>query len=44
MVARFTVPAVMVLLVCVNVPALGLYHSLGFNEVYRYHYRRPPGA
>ncbi|TKB22001.1 MAG: GNAT family N-acetyltransferase [Mesorhizobium sp.] len=27
-----------------NVPALSLYRSLGFEEVYRYHYRRPPGA
>jgi len=27
-----------------NVPALALYRSLGFDEVYRYHYRRPPGA
>ena len=26
-----------------NVPALALYRSLGFDEVYRYHYRRPPG-
>ena len=25
-----------------NVPALALYQSLGFDEVYRYHYRRPP--
>jgi len=25
------------------VPALALYRSLGFEEVYRYHYRRPPG-
>ncbi|UJQ93846.1 GNAT family N-acetyltransferase [Mariluticola halotolerans] len=24
-----------------NVPALNLYRSLGFEEVYRYHYRRP---
>jgi N-acetylglutamate synthase len=24
-----------------NDPAIGLYTSLGFNEVYRYHYRRP---
>lgn len=27
-----------------NDPALGLYRSLGFREVYRYHYRRPQGA
>ena len=27
-----------------NAPALALYCSLGFAEVYRYHYRRPPGA
>jgi ribosomal protein S18 acetylase RimI-like enzyme len=27
-----------------NLPALSLYRSLGFEEVYRYHYRRPPGA
>ncbi|RWP27248.1 MAG: GNAT family N-acetyltransferase [Mesorhizobium sp.] len=27
-----------------NAPALALYRSLGFDEVYRYHYRRPPGA
>ncbi|MDX8499897.1 GNAT family N-acetyltransferase [Mesorhizobium sp. VK4C] len=27
-----------------NVAALSLYRSLGFEEVYRYHYRRPPGA
>lgn len=27
-----------------NVAALSLYRSLGFAEVYRYHYRRPPGA
>jgi ribosomal protein S18 acetylase RimI-like enzyme len=27
-----------------NEPALGLYRSLGFREVYRYHYRRPPAA
>ncbi len=24
-----------------NVPAINLYRSLGFEEVYRYHYRRP---
>lgn len=24
-----------------NLPALGLYHALGFSEVYRYHYRSP---
>ncbi|MDG4892772.1 GNAT family N-acetyltransferase [Mesorhizobium sp. WSM4976] len=27
-----------------NAPALSLYRSFGFEEVYRYHYRRPPGA
>ncbi len=27
-----------------NAPALSLYRSLGFEEAYRYHYRRPPGA
>lgn len=27
-----------------NAPALALYRSLGFDEVYRYHYRRPQGA
>ncbi|MDG4880917.1 GNAT family N-acetyltransferase [Mesorhizobium sp. WSM4884] len=27
-----------------NIAALSLYRSLGFEEVYRYHYRRPPGA
>lgn len=27
-----------------NVAALSLYRSLGFEEVYRYHYRRPAGA
>lgn len=27
-----------------NAPALALYHSLGFEEVYRYHYRRQDGA
>ncbi|TIL81645.1 MAG: GNAT family N-acetyltransferase [Mesorhizobium sp.] len=27
-----------------NAPALSLYRSIGFEEVYRYHYRRPPGA
>jgi GNAT superfamily N-acetyltransferase len=26
-----------------NAVALGLYRSMGFAEVYRYHYRRPPG-
>lgn len=26
-----------------NESAIGLYRSMGFNEVYRYHYRRPPG-
>jgi len=25
-----------------NVPAIKLYRSLGFSEVYRYHYRMPP--
>jgi ribosomal protein S18 acetylase RimI-like enzyme len=25
-----------------NVAAIALYRSLGFEEVYRYHYRRPP--
>lgn len=25
-----------------NPPALPLYRSLGFEEIYRYHYRRPP--
>ena len=24
--------------------AMGLYRSMGFSEVYRYHYRRPPGT
>lgn len=27
-----------------NEAALALYAGLGFEEVYRYHYRRPPGA
>lgn len=27
-----------------NEGALALYRQLGFEEVYRYHYRRPPGA
>lgn len=27
-----------------NGPALGLYRSLGFQDVYRYHYRQPPGS
>ncbi|MCV0394072.1 MAG: GNAT family N-acetyltransferase [Rhizobiaceae bacterium] len=27
-----------------NVAAIGLYEQLGFSEIYRYHYRRPPGA
>ena len=27
-----------------NRPAVALYHSLGFNEVYRYHYRSPAEA
>jgi ribosomal protein S18 acetylase RimI-like enzyme len=27
-----------------NVPAISLYRSIGFREIYRYHYRRPPGA
>lgn len=26
-----------------NLPACSLYRSLGFEEVYRYHYRQPPG-
>jgi len=26
-----------------NEAALGLYRSLGFSELYRYHYRQPPG-
>jgi len=26
-----------------NESAVGLYRSMGFDEVYRYHYRRPPG-
>lgn len=26
-----------------NAAALGLYHSLGFRELYRYHYRQPSG-
>lgn len=26
-----------------NEAAIGLYRSLGFSEVYRYHYRQPPG-
>lgn len=26
-----------------NEAALGLYRSIGFREVYRYHYRQPPG-
>ena len=25
-------------------PALALYRLLGFDEIYRYHYRQPPGA
>ena len=27
-----------------NAPALGLYRSLGFDEIYRYHYRQPAGS
>jgi ribosomal protein S18 acetylase RimI-like enzyme len=27
-----------------NEPALGLYRSIGFSEIYRYHYRRPREA
>lgn len=27
-----------------NLPALKLYEAIGFKEVYRYHYRRPPGV
>lgn len=27
-----------------NEPALKLYRQLGFSEIYRYHYRRPPDA
>jgi ribosomal protein S18 acetylase RimI-like enzyme len=27
-----------------NEPAIGLYRSIGFSEIYRYHYRRPPEA
>jgi ribosomal protein S18 acetylase RimI-like enzyme len=27
-----------------NETALGLYRSIGFREIYRYHYRSPPGA
>jgi ribosomal protein S18 acetylase RimI-like enzyme len=27
-----------------NLPALALYRSLGFEALYPYHYRRPPGA
>jgi ribosomal protein S18 acetylase RimI-like enzyme len=27
-----------------NVEALALYRALGFDEIYRYHYRQPPGA
>ncbi|MDQ6432715.1 GNAT family N-acetyltransferase [Mesorhizobium sp. LHD-90] len=27
-----------------NVPALGLYETIGFKELYRYHYRQPPDA
>jgi ribosomal protein S18 acetylase RimI-like enzyme len=27
-----------------NAPALALYHTLGFERVYDYHYRRPSGA
>ncbi|MDP3898029.1 MAG: GNAT family N-acetyltransferase, partial [Mesorhizobium sp.] len=25
-----------------NAAAVGLYRSLGFREIYRYHYRQPP--
>ncbi len=27
-----------------NRPALSLYEGMGFQELYRYHYRQPPGA
>ena len=27
-----------------NEPAISLYRSLGFREVYRYHYRQPAGS
>ena len=27
-----------------NRPARRLYEAIGFREVYRYHYRRPPAA
>ena len=27
-----------------NRPALALYRLLGFDEIYRYHYRQPPEA
>ena len=27
-----------------NAQALALYRALGFDEIYRYHYRQPPGA
>ena len=27
-----------------NVEALALYRALGFDEIYRYHYRQPPGS
>ena len=27
-----------------NVEALALYRALGFDEIYRYHYRQPPGG
>jgi len=30
--------------VCDNHPATALYAKLGFNEVYRYTYRRAPGS
>jgi ribosomal protein S18 acetylase RimI-like enzyme len=27
-----------------NEAAIALYRSIGFDEIYRYHYRRPPGS